>query len=75
MLRYRNTHHIILGGDFNASLYAEIPDATDRTFNNFVNLNCLNISKGHPPIPTYTKPDGAECSSLDYVLTDQNTGA
>ena len=66
-------HHLVVAGDFNASILAKLPDARYMVFRNFIPQNKSSISRDHPRIPTYTKRDGTECSSLDYILTDQNT--
>ncbi len=62
-----------MSGDFNASMFAEVPDTRDKAFRAFVTANCLRVSRDHPTTPTYTKPDGTECSALDCILTDQAT--
>ncbi len=66
--RYKHTHQLIIAGDFNASLKTDRPDARDQKFSAFLLNHCLRISDGHPDTPTYLKPDGTECSSIDYVL-------
>ncbi len=76
--RYKSTHGIIIAGDFNASLKTDVPDSRDRKLREFVANHNLSISQGHPNIPTYIKPDGKECSHLDYILvtsdvTSKNT--
>ena len=66
--RYQSTHNIIIAGDFNASLRTDAPDTRDIRFREFVANHNLKISNGHPDTPTYIKPDGRECSHLDYIL-------
>ncbi len=73
--RYQTTHHVVVAGDFNASYFANPPDTRDNIFRSFLERNHLSITEGHPRTPTYTKPDGTECSSLDYILTDSKTSS
>ena len=69
--RYKQSHQLIIAGDFNASLKTKSPDARDQKFSKFVVNNLLSISADHPDTPTYLKPDGTECSSLDYILVTE----
>ncbi len=73
--RYQHTHHLTIAGDFNASYFADKPDARDMVFRSFIADKCLKLTKNHPDTPTYTKPDGTECSALDYILTDPSTAS
>ncbi len=66
--RYKATPQIIIAGDFNASLKTDAPDARDKKFKQFTENHKLSISHGHPNIPTYIKPNGMDCSHLDYIL-------
>ncbi len=75
VLRYQNTHHVAIGGDFNASMFADHPDSRDKVFRAFISKDYVKLAEDHPTSPTYTKPDGTECSSLDYILTDQHTSS
>ncbi len=70
--RYKATHQLIIAGDFNASIKIGNPDSRDKKLRSFVENHQLHVSDGHPDIPTYIRPDGTECSHLDYIFVTDN---
>ncbi len=70
--RYRATHRLIIAGDFNASIKTDNPDSRDKKLRSFTENHKLQMSDGHPDIPTYLRPDDSECSHLDYIFVTGN---
>ena len=67
--KYSNTHSIILGGDFNEDLSNPDNPRRKRSLEQFLSDNKLSTQSTGK---TYTAPNGAEVSTIDYIFYDQN---
>ena len=60
-----NTHAILLGGDFNEDLSNASNHRRKKSLEQFLKDNKLSTQ---PSEKTYTAPNGAEVSTIDYIL-------
>ena len=70
--KFKSTHRIVMGGDFNSSLHRSSPARRDRLLKKFLEEHSLGLLDHYPEKVTY-RHDGTGASSLiDYwVLRDQ----
>lgn len=67
--KYKNSHHILLGGDFNESILAQTATRMLTSFKQFLAENRL-LTKHTGK--TYVAPSGAEVSTIDYMFYSQS---
>ena len=67
--KYSDTYSIIIGGDFNEDLSSSINSRRKKSLEQFLSDNRLATrSTGK----TYTAPNGAEVSTIDYIFYNRN---
>ena len=67
--KYGDTYSLIIGGDFNEDLCSGDNSRRKRSLRQFLSDNRLATrSTGK----TYTAPNGAEVSTIDYIFYNQN---
>ena len=69
LIKYGNTHHILLCGDMNASLHSDTPDHRDRIFGKFCKRMNLLLCENYPHGFTYIHENGQKQSQIDYILS------
>ena len=67
--KYKNTHKLILCGDFNATLLQTRDNPHDKMFKNFVNETGL-INRVNSLESTFASHNGKSSSQIDYILTE-----
>ena len=67
--KYKNTHKLMLCGDFNAKLLETRDNPHDRMFKNFVNETGL-INRVNSLESTFVSHNGESSSQIDYILTE-----
>jgi hypothetical protein len=69
IIKYRQSHTIILGGDSNASALQRDPtNNIDRIFRAFNSDLGITTPKNYPEIPTFYHHDNKSKSQIDYLL-------
>ena len=71
--KFRSTHRIIIGGDFNSSLHCSSPARRDRLLKKFLEEHSLRLPDHYPEKVTY-RHDGTGASALIDYWVLSNTG-
>ncbi|CAG2248365.1 unnamed protein product [Mytilus edulis] len=66
ILKYQETHSIIIAGDFNASFIRHYKDSQDELFKQFCKENGIELPAKYPTDHTYFQ--GTSRSQIDYIL-------
>ncbi|CAG2251363.1 unnamed protein product [Mytilus edulis] len=66
ILKYQETHSIIIAGDFNASFIRHYKDSQDELFKQFCKENGMELPVKYPTDHTYFQ--GTSRSQIDYIL-------
>ena len=67
--KFKNTHRILLGGDFNEDLSSQKTTKRLTSFKQFLKENPLSSTQTRN---TYVGPSGVETSTIDYVVYNQS---
>ena len=66
--KFHPDHHMILCGDFNASLLST-RCTRDKKFQDFIKNLDLALIEGYPAVPSHYHHNGVDTSTIDYIIT------
>ena len=66
--KFHPDHHMILCGDFNASLL-NTRCTGDKKFQDFINNVDLTLIEGYPAVPSHYHHNGVDSLTIDYIIT------
>ena len=69
--KFSSSHHIILCGDLNASLF-QSRCSRDRLFQSWITTVDLSLCPNYPNAATHYHHNGIDSSSIDYIITSPN---
>ena len=68
IMKYMDTHTIILGGDMNGSLHRQPENDHDKLLKDFLSEMKLTTPRRYPVSPTFHHHDGKAKSQIDYFF-------
>lgn len=75
IIKYRDTHLLIIGGDMNGSLFRKPENDHDKALKSFMAEQDLIIPKQYPETATFFYHDGKASATIDYFITPRNQTA
>ena len=73
LIKYRETHNIILAGDFNASLTRTPENSHDKKLRQFFKEHNIQQANTNTNTPTFHHHNGKDKAQIDYIIPIPST--